>query len=179
VQQQYESIENLVETVHIATPPSNHTFKRMIEQLGEARKEVTCLKSEGLSERIQMKEPMDGYNYTLVLAIFAARRDQPLHRQLKNLYRQNRDFQSQNKNLKAQLQQSQDEMAQRNLNVLFKDAIEKEKSVAKESIAPVKKHVSSKEIIAPVKKPIPAKGKHANVPKGSPPSTRRSVRLMK
>jgi hypothetical protein len=57
-------------------------------------------------------------------------------------------------------------MAQRNLNVLVEAAIEKENPVAKESIAPVKK-------------PVTAKGKHVVVPKGSPPSTRRSVRLMK
>jgi hypothetical protein len=166
VQQEDEAIKNPVETVHITTPPSNQTFKRLIKQLREARKEVARLKSEALSERIKMKELMDGYNHTLDLAIFAARRAQPLHRKLKNLYRKNRDFQSQNRKLKAELQQFQDEMAQRNLNVLVEAAIEKEKPVAKESIAPVKKHVTTK-------------GKHVVVPKGSPPSTRRSVRLMK
>jgi hypothetical protein len=56
-------------------------------------------------------------------------------------------------------------MAQRNLNVLVEAAFEKEKPVAKESITPMKKHVT-------------AKGNHVMVPKGSPPSTR-SVRLMK
>jgi predicted metalloendopeptidase len=166
VQQEDEAIKNPVDTVHITNPPSNQTFKRLIKQLREARKEVARLKSEALSERIKMKELMDGYSHTLDLAIFAARRAQPLHRQLKNLYRKNKDFQSQNRNLKAELQQFQDEMAQRNLNVLVEAAIEKEKPVAKESIAPVKKHVT-------------AKGKHVVVPKGSPPSTRRSVRLMK
>ena len=57
-------------------------------------------------------------------------------------------------------------MAQRNLNVLVEAAIEKEKPTTKESIVLVKKHVTTK-------------GKHVDVPKGSPPSTRRSVRLMK
>ena len=57
-------------------------------------------------------------------------------------------------------------MAQRNLHVLVEDAIEKENPIAKESIAPVK-NLST------------AKGNNPVVPKGSPPSTRRSVRLMK
>jgi hypothetical protein len=39
-----------------------------------------------------MKELMDGYNHTLDLTIFAARRSQPLQRKLKNLYRKNKDF---------------------------------------------------------------------------------------
>jgi hypothetical protein len=166
VQQEDEAMKNPVETVNITTPPSNQTFKRLIKQLREARKEVARLKSEGLSERIKMKELMDGYNHTLDLARFAARRAQPLHKQLKNLYRKNKDFQSQNRKLKAELQQFKDEMAQRNLNVLVEAAIEKEKPVVKKSTAPVKK-------------PVTTKGKHVDVPKGSPPSTRRSVRLMK
>jgi hypothetical protein len=66
----------------------------------------------------------------------------------------------------VELQLFQDEMAQRNLNVLVEAAIEKEKPATKESIVPVKK-------------PITVKGKHIVVPKGSPPSTRGSVRLMK
>jgi len=109
---------------------------------------------------------VDGYNHTLDLERFAARRFHPIHKQLKNLYRKNRDFQSQNRKLKVELQKFKDEMDQRNLNVLVEAAIEKEKPVAKKSIAPVKK-------------PVTTKGKHVDVPKGSPPSTRRSVRLMK
>jgi len=123
MQQEDEAIKNLVETVHITNPPSNQTFKILMKQLKEARKEVARLKSEALPERIKMEELMDGYSHTLDLARFVARRAQPLHRKLKNLYRQNRDFQSQNRKLKAELQQFQDEMAQRNLNVLVEDSI--------------------------------------------------------
>ena len=165
MQQEEETMKNHVETVHITTPPSSQTFKRLIRQLKDARKEVAHLKAEAMSDRIKMKELMDGYNHTLYLARFAARRAQPLHRQLKNLYRKNRYFQSQNRKLKEELQLFQDEMAQRKLNVLVEAAIEKEKPTTKESIVPVKK-------------PITAKGKRSVVPKGSPPSTRRSVRLM-
>jgi predicted RNase H-like nuclease (RuvC/YqgF family) len=111
-----------------------------------------------------MKELMDGYSHTLDLARFAARRSQPLHKQLKNLYRKNRYFQSQNRKLKAELQQFKDEVAQRNMNMLVEASIEKEKPAVKKSILPVKKHVA-------------AKGKHVDVPKGSHPSTRRSVRF--
>jgi uncharacterized protein (DUF427 family) len=43
------------------------------------------------------------------------------------------------------LQQFQDEMAQRNLNVLVEASIEKEKPITKESIDPVKNHVTTKQ----------------------------------
>jgi hypothetical protein len=119
-----------------------------------------------MSDRVNMKELMDGYSHTLNLAIFAARKAMSLHRQIKNLYRQNRDFPSQNRKLKEELQHFQDEMAQRNFHVLVEDVIEKENLAAKENIALVKK-------------PITAKRKNHVVPKGSPPSPRRSVRLMK
>jgi hypothetical protein len=152
VQQEDEAMKNPVETVHITTPPSNQTFKRLIKQLREAMKEVARLKYEALSERIKMKDLMDGYNHIIVLARFAARRAQRLHRQIKNLYRKNRYFQSHKRKLKVELQQFKDEMAQRNLNVSVEDVIEKEKLVAKKSIAPVKNHVTTK-------------GKHVDVPK--------------
>jgi hypothetical protein len=57
-------------------------------------------------------------------------------------------------------------VAQRNLNVLVEDSIEKEKPVVKKRTPPVKKTVITK-------------GKHVVVPEGSPPSIRRSARLMK
>jgi hypothetical protein len=56
-----------------------------------------------MSDRVKMKELMDGYRHTLDLEIFAARKAQPLDRQIQNLYRQNRGFQSQNRKLKAKL----------------------------------------------------------------------------
>jgi hypothetical protein len=100
-----------IEVININTPPNNHTFKRLIRQLREARKEVSHLKEEGLSQRIKMKELMYMYINTLDLAIFVARRAIPLHKQLKNLYRKNRSFQSQNRKLKAELQHFKDELA--------------------------------------------------------------------
>jgi hypothetical protein len=73
-------MNNLVEIINISTPPSNHTFKRLIRQLRGTRKEVAFLKSKGLFERIKMKELMDNYNNTLDYEIFAARRSLPLHK---------------------------------------------------------------------------------------------------
>jgi hypothetical protein len=166
MQQEEETMKNPVETVHVTTPPDSQTFKRLIRKLRDARKEVAQLKVEAMSNRVKMKELMDGYNHTLNLVRFAARKAQPLHRQLKKLYRQNRGFQSQNKKLKAELQHFQDEVGQRNLQVLVEDAIEKETPTTKESISPLKKHVTSKR-----KNPI--------VPKEDPPSPRKSVRLTK
>jgi len=153
-----------VETVHVTTPPDSQTFKKLIRQLRDARKEVAQLKIKDMSNRVKMKEIMDGYSHTHDLARFTARKAQPLHRKLKNLYRQNIGFQSQNRKLKAKLQHFQDEVAQRNLQVLVEAAIEKETPAAKESIAPLKKHVTAKR-----KKPVG--------PKEDPPSLRKSVRL--
>jgi hypothetical protein len=57
-------------------------------------------------------------------------------------------------------------MAQRKLQVLVESSIEKENPTAKESITLVKK-------------PTTTKGKKPVVQRGSPPSPRRSVRLMR
>jgi hypothetical protein len=81
-----------IETMHVSTPPSGYTFKRLIRQLKESRKEVAKLKKEAMSNRAKIKKLMDGYDNTLDLEIFVARRAQSLDRQLQNLYRQNRGF---------------------------------------------------------------------------------------
>jgi hypothetical protein len=91
-----------------------------------------------------MKELMDGYKHTLNLERFAARKAQPLHRKIQNLYRQKRGFQSQNMKLKAELQYFQDEVAQRNLQVLVEVAIEKETLEVNERKTPLKKLIISK-----------------------------------
>jgi RecJ-like exonuclease len=98
-----ETEKKPIETVHVTAPPDSHTFKRFIMQLRDARKEVVQLKIEAMSDRVKMKDLMDGYIHTLDLERFATRKDQPLHMQLQNLYRKNRGFQYQNKKLKAEL----------------------------------------------------------------------------
>jgi hypothetical protein len=161
VQYKYKgkSIEKPIEVININTPPSNPTFKRLIRQLREARKEVAHLKEESLTERRKMKEIMDMYSETLDLERFLARRALPLHRQLKTLYRKNKIFQSQNRKLKEELHHFKDELAQRNLNVLVQAAIERDEPAVKRS--------------------IPAKEKYVSMTEGSSPATRRSARLMK
>ena len=57
-------------------------------------------------------------------------------------------------------------MAQRNLNILVEAAIEREEPVVKKNTLVVKKPITTKE-------------KHVAMLEGSPPSTRRSARLMK
>jgi hypothetical protein len=91
-----------------------------------------------------MNEFMIGYNHTLDLARFAARKAMPLHTQLKNLYRQNRGFQAQNRKLKAELKHFQDELTQKNLQVLVKAAIKDDKPVVRESPTILKKPTSAK-----------------------------------
>lgn len=63
-----ETTEKPVEVINITTSPDNPTFKRLIRQLRDARKEVACLKGERLTERRKMSELMDMYNETLDLA---------------------------------------------------------------------------------------------------------------
>jgi hypothetical protein len=111
-----------------------------------------------------MNELMIGYNHTLDLARFIARKDLPLRKQLKNLYRLNKGFQSQNRKIKAELRHLQDEAAQRNLRVLVEATIENNKPVAKESSATPKKLASArkKKSVEPIEETL---------------STRKSVRL--
>jgi len=45
-----------------------------------------------MSDRVNMKKLMDGYNHTLEITMFAERKDQPLHRKLKKIYRENKGF---------------------------------------------------------------------------------------
>ena len=112
----------------------------------------------------QMNEIMIGYNHTLDLARFTARKALPLHKQLKNPYRQNRVLQAQNRNLKVELKHFQDEVTQKNLQVLVEATIEDDKPVAKESTTILKNPTSAKK-----KKSIELIGDTL--------STRKSVRL--
>jgi hypothetical protein len=111
-----------------------------------------------------MEELMDGYNHTLNLARFAARKVQPLHRQLKNIYMQNIGFQSQNRKLKVDLKHFQDEVSQINLQVLVEAAIEDDKP-------------KTNERTLTQRKPVNAKKKKSSMSIEDPLSTRKSVRL--
>ena len=55
MKQEEETMKNPLETVHVTTPPDNQTFKRLIRQLRDARKEVAQLKEEAMSNRVNMK----------------------------------------------------------------------------------------------------------------------------
>ena len=80
MQEEEESEKNPIETMHATVPPNNQTYKRLIKQLRDERKEIAHIKGEDKVHLAQIKELMDGYSYTLDLARFEARRDQPLHR---------------------------------------------------------------------------------------------------
>jgi len=120
-----EATEKPVEVININTPPDNPTFKRLIRQLRDARKEVSRLKEEILTRRMKMKELMGMYHETLKLARFIARIFLPLHRKVKTRYRQKKSIQSQNRKLKEEFHSFKNDLAQRNLNVLVQDAIER------------------------------------------------------
>jgi hypothetical protein len=55
MQQEEETMKKPLEIVHVTTPPKNQTFKRLIRQLRDARKEVAQLKEEAMSDRVNMK----------------------------------------------------------------------------------------------------------------------------
>ena len=69
-----ENEKKPIETVHVTAPLESHTFKRLIRQLRGARKEVAELKIEAMSDKVKMKELMDGYSHTLDLTRFVARK---------------------------------------------------------------------------------------------------------
>jgi hypothetical protein len=87
MQEEEESEKKPSETVHGTVPHDGQTYKRLIKHLRDARKEIAHLKAEDKVNLDQMKELMDGCNHTFELEIFVARRAQPLHRQLMNLYK--------------------------------------------------------------------------------------------
>ena len=60
MQQEEETKKNLIETVHVTTPPGSQTFKRLIKQLRDAIKEVDQLKTKAMYDRVKMEELMDG-----------------------------------------------------------------------------------------------------------------------
>ena len=92
----------------------------------------------------QMNELMTVYNHTLDLANFTVRKDLPLRKQLKNLYRQKKGFQVHNRKLKEELKHFQDEVTQKNLQVLVEAAIEDDKIIVKESTTIWKNLTSAK-----------------------------------
>jgi hypothetical protein len=164
MQEEEESEENPIKTEHVTVPPDRQTYKRIIKKLRDARKYIARLKEEDKFHLAQMEELMAGYNHTLELARFSMRKALPLHKQLKNIYRQNRGFWSQHRKLKAELKHFQDEVAQRNLQVLVEAVIEDDKLTTKESTTTQKK-------------PVNARKKNFVVSIEDPLSTRKSVRL--
>jgi hypothetical protein len=144
VQMEEKDEKNPTETTHVPNPLGSHTYKILINQLRDARREIACLKVEDKVHLAQMNELMIGYNHTLDLARFTMRKALPLHKQLKNIYRQNRGFQAQNGKLKAELKHFQDEVTQKNLQVLVEATIEDDRLVAKESTTVLKNPTSAK-----------------------------------
>jgi hypothetical protein len=197
MQQEEETIKNLVETIHITTLPSSQTFKRLIMQLGDARKEVTHLKAEAMYDRVKMKELMDGYSHLRdsrkeVAHLKAkAMYDRVKMKELMDGYSHTLDlarfaarkaqlFHRQLKNLYRQNKdfQSQNRKLKGELQ-LFQDEMAQRNLHVLVEYAIEKEKPTTKESIAPVRKPTTVKGKKPIVPKGSRPSIRRSVRLMK
>jgi hypothetical protein len=164
IQMEEKDENNPVETAHVSNPLGNQTYKRLIKQLRDARREISHLKEEYMVHLAQMNELTTGYNCTLDLARFTARKDLPLRKQLKNIYRQNRGFQAQNMKLKEELNHFQDEVTKKNLQVLVESAIEYEKPISKESTTILKK-------------PTRAKKKKSTEFVEDTLSTRKSVRL--
>ena len=89
------------------------------------------MKKEDLVSKRKLKGLMDMYHETIDKAKFIAKRFQPLHRQLKNLYRQNIAHQTQIKELKIELHPLKEELAKRNLDMLAKVATRRSSKVRK------------------------------------------------
>jgi hypothetical protein len=80
MQEEEESKEKPIKTEHATVPPDNQTYKRLIKQLRDERKEIDHLKEEDKVHLAQMDELMVGYNHTLELARFVVRKALPLHK---------------------------------------------------------------------------------------------------
>ena len=74
MQEEEESEENPIKTEHATVPPYSQTYKRLIKHLRDVSKEIAHLKVEDKVHLAQMEELMVGYNHTLDLARFAARK---------------------------------------------------------------------------------------------------------
>jgi hypothetical protein len=132
-----ENTKRRVEVINITTPLDNPTFNRLIIKLKDGRKEVARLKGERLTERRNMSELMDRYNETLDISRFTSRRLFPLHKKHQTFYRKNISIQSQNIKLKEELHPFKDDLAQRNLNVLDQDAIERNSPTIEINVAAI------------------------------------------
>ena len=80
MQEEEESEENPIKTEHATIPPDSQTYKRLIKQLRDARKEIARLKAEDKVHLAHMNELMIGYNHTLDLTRFTVRKALPLHK---------------------------------------------------------------------------------------------------
>jgi hypothetical protein len=87
VQMEEKDEKKPAETTHVPNPLGSQTYKRLIKQLRDGRREIARLKAEDMVHLAQMNELMTGYNHTLDLARFIEIKALPLHKQLKNLYR--------------------------------------------------------------------------------------------
>jgi chromosome segregation ATPase len=125
--------EEHVEIIDITTPQEerNPTFKRLKRQLKEARDEVDELKKEELVSERKIKGLMDMYHETIDKERFIAKRFLPLHRQLKNLYKQNRAHHAQIRELNTELQPFKEDLDERNIDMLGKDATRRRSRVRK------------------------------------------------
>jgi hypothetical protein len=63
MQEEKETEENPIETEHATAPPDSQTYKRLIKQLRDARKEIAHLKTEEKVHLAQMEE-LIGYTHT-------------------------------------------------------------------------------------------------------------------
>ena len=68
------------ETAHVPDFLGCHTYKRLIKQLRDARREIAHLKEQDKVHLAQMNELMIGYNHTLDLARFTVRKALPLRK---------------------------------------------------------------------------------------------------
>jgi hypothetical protein len=81
-----------------------HTFKRLNKQLREAQDMIIQLREDNRRTKMQCVELLDDCEPAIDNAIFMVRRNQPLHKKLKNIYQQNLTLRKENITLKQNLQ---------------------------------------------------------------------------
>jgi hypothetical protein len=66
VQMKEKDEKKPAETAHVPNPLGSETYNRLIKQLRDARREITCLKEEDMVHLAQMNELMTGYCWIML-----------------------------------------------------------------------------------------------------------------
>jgi hypothetical protein len=104
--------------VHSSLEESDLRVKRLKNQLREAQDLIVHLREENKEMKVKMVAHLDDCEKVIDNGRYMVKRSLHLHKQLKNVYKQKMVLQKENKVLKRKLHRLEEEVAQRNLDML-------------------------------------------------------------